>query len=84
MFGVKRCTINKWRRIGVIPAPVGRNRYARYEQTHVEAIRAWLALRHHFVSGTAALAYCRESGISLSEYLREREQSVREFGIGIA
>ena len=83
-FGVSPRTIHCWRARGVIPAPLGTRRYARYGQVHIEAIQAWLAIRHHFVSGAAAVAYCRENGISLSEYLREREASVRDFGIGIA
>lgn len=83
-FGVSPRTIHGWRERGIIPAPFGSRKHAHYGQVHVEAIQAWLALRHHFVSGTAAIAYCRENGISLSEYLREREESVRDFGIGIA
>lgn len=85
MFGVKRRTIHKWRERGVMPAPFGARRgpSVRYGQVHVESIQAWLALRHHFVSGTAALQYCRETGMSLSQYLHERESAVRDFGIGI-
>lgn len=85
-FGVSRRTIHNWRQRGIIPPPLGTRRgpTARYGQAHVEAIQAWLALRHHFVSGTAALAHCREHGMTLTEYLREREASVRDFGIGIA
>lgn len=83
-FGVDHRTIHKWRERGVIPPPLGTRRHPRYEQTHIEAIQAWLAIRHHFVSGAAAVAYCRENGITLSEYLKEREASVRDFGIGIA
>ena len=85
-FGVSRRTIHEWRRRGIIPPPLGGKRgpTARYGQMHVEAILAWRALRHHFVSGTQALVYCRENDITLVQYLAEREASVREFGIGVA
>lgn len=84
-FGVSPRTIHDWIQRGIIPRPRGgRGPAARYDSEHVEAIQAWLALRHHFVSGAAALAYCRENGITLTRYLREREASVRAFGIGVA
>ncbi len=84
-FGVSHRTINEWVRRGVIPpARGGPGPAAYYDSEHVEAIQAWLALRHHFVSGAAAIAYCRENGITLAQYLRERESAVRDFGIGVA
>lgn len=83
-FGVSRRTIHDWIQRGIIPRPRGYGRWARYGVEHVDAIQAYLALRHHFVSGAAALAHCREHGITLNQYLRERERSVREFGIGVA
>lgn len=84
-FGVSRRTIHDWRERGIIPPPHGgRGLAAHYDSEHVEAIQAWLALRHHFVTGAAALAHCRENGITLTQYLHEREDSVKAFGIGIA
>lgn len=82
-FGVSRRTIYTWRRRGVLPPPYGPSCAARYGQAHVEAIEAWLALRHHFVSGAEALAHCRERGITLPQYLKERDASARAFGIGV-
>lgn len=85
-FGVSRRTIHKWRRQGIIPPPFGARRgpAARYGQAHIEGIQAWLALRHHFVSGAEALVHCRANGMTLTQYLHEREASVRDFGIGTA
>ena len=84
-FNVSPRTIHKWRRRGIIPPPLGGRRHARYGVAHVEAIVAWQALRHHFVSGSEALAHCRENGITLAQYLAQREASVRAFGImGVA
>lgn len=85
-FGISRATFYVWRKRGIVPPPtVGRRGPAvRYGPEHIAAIEAWLALRHHFVSGAAALAYCRDNGITLTDYLRERESSVKLFGIGVA
>lgn len=85
-FGVSERTIHDWRRRGIIPPPFGgpRGPTCSYGQVHVDAITAWMALRHHFTSGAAAIAYCRENGITLRDYLKERETAVRTFGIGIA
>lgn len=83
-FGVSPRTIHKWVRRGIVPKPWGHAASSRYGLPHVEAIQAWLALRHHFVSGEQALAHCRQRGITLAQYLREREASVKEFGIGCA
>lgn len=83
-FGVSRRTINDWVQEGIIPRPTGRGPNARYTTVHVEAIQAWFAFRHHFVSGAEAIAFCRESGITLTEYLKQREASIRDFGIGVA
>lgn len=85
-FGVSPRTIHSWRQRQIIPPPLGGKRgpSARYGPAHVEAIQAWLALHHHFVSGSQALAHCRANGITLPEYLHQREIAVREFGIGIA
>ncbi len=85
-FGVSHRTIHKWRMRGIIPPPFGSRRgpACYYGQAHIEAIVAWQALHHHFVTGSAALAYCAEAGITLPEYLAEREASVRDFGIGVA
>ncbi len=85
-FGVSYRTIQHWRRVGVIPPPFGSKRGpgCYYGQPHIEAIIAWQALHHHFVSGKEAIAHCREKGITLAQYLAEREASVKTFGIGVA
>lgn len=85
-FGITPSTFYVWRRRGIVPPPRGPKRGpgVRYSQEHVAAIEAWLALRHHFVSGSAALAYCRATDITLAQYLAEREASIKLFGIGVA
>ena len=84
-FNVSPRTIHQWRGLG-FPPPLGDRRgpVCRCGQEHVEWIVAWQDLHHHFVSGVQALAYCRDNGITLTDYLKQREASVREFGIGVA
>lgn len=83
-FGVTRNTVHSWRKRGIIPAPFGQGKGSWYGNPHVEAIEAHRALQHNNVSTQAALAHCRESGITLTQYLKSRELSIQTFGIGIA
>jgi phage terminase Nu1 subunit (DNA packaging protein) len=84
-FGVSPRTIHDWVQRDIVPRPFGgRGRNASYGQVHVEAIEAWLAHHHHFVSGKDALEFCRENGITLREYHLLRERAIRDFGIGVA
>jgi hypothetical protein len=83
-FGVSPRTIHCWRTRHGFPPPTGGRRHARYGRVHIEWIVAWQALHHHFVSGQQAVAHCREEGITLPQYVAERERAVRDFGIGVA
>jgi transposase len=84
-FGVSPRTIHDWVQRDIVPRPFGgRGPGASYGQVHVEAIEAWLAHRHHFVSGSEAVAFCRENGITLREYHLLRERAIKDFGIGVA
>lgn len=84
-FGVRRKTIYWWMQRGIVPRPYGgRGPNARYGQAHVEAIQAWQALRHNNTSGAQVVAHCRERGITVRQYLIEREQAIKDFGIGVA
>jgi DNA-binding transcriptional MerR regulator len=83
-FGVTRHTVHSWRRRGVIPPPYGKSKGAFYGRVHVEAIEAHRALQHNNVSTKDAIAFCRESGITLTQYIKTREEAIQTFGIGIA
>ena len=83
-FGVTRNTVHSWRKRGVIPPPYGSGKGAWYGRAHVEAIEAHRALQHNKVSTTDALIFCRETGITLVQYIQQREAAIRSFGIGIA
>jgi DNA-binding transcriptional MerR regulator len=83
-FGVTRNTVHSWRKRGVIPPPYGFGKGAWYGRQHVEAIEAHRALQHNNVHTTDALAFCREAGITLSQYIKTREEAIQTFGIGVA
>jgi DNA-binding transcriptional MerR regulator len=81
-FGLSRHTIHDYVRRKIIPPPHGRGRRARYGTVHVTAIRAWQRLRHFHVSGTEVVRYCQDEGISLDQYVDQRERAIKTFGIG--
>lgn len=82
-FGVTPKAIQRYRERGIIPPPYGRTRNARYGLAHVEAIEDYHALKHAFVYPAHALAFCREEGIPLRQYLRDRLQSATDNALGI-
>jgi DNA-binding transcriptional MerR regulator len=86
LFNIKPRTYHLWRARyrDAFPPPRGHGMYARYDNSHVEALRAFLALRHNNIPATQAVAYCAETGISLTQFVAQRERAIREFGIGIA
>lgn len=59
------------------------NRFARYGPRHVEQLRAYAALRHNNTNLTELATFLREEGISVVEYVTRREQSIKEFGLGV-
>lgn len=83
-FGISVHTLHNWTRRKLIPAPIGRTKGARYGLIHIEAIQAALDLQHNNVSIAQATAYCLETGESLAQYVRRREEAIRTFGIGVA
>jgi len=82
-FNVSQSTIWYWVSQGIIPPPYGKNRYAHYGLKHIEEIEAYLAIKHNNVWAREAVAFCKEAGITLSEYVKIREQSIRENGMGV-
>jgi predicted DNA-binding transcriptional regulator AlpA len=83
-FGLSRWTIYQYVKRGILPPATGTGRGAHWTNAHREALAAWMALRHNNVSGSQAVAFCKEEGISLPDFLKQREASIRTFGIGIA
>jgi transposase-like protein len=83
-YGISPHTLAKWRERGLVPRPFGWGRGTHYGQIHIEAIEAHLAIKHNNVSIAQAVAYCKEAGITLPEYVKTREQSIRHFGLGVA
>lgn len=84
-FNVSRRTIRYYVEEGVIPPPSPpRGRNAQYDIRHVEAIQAYRALKHTNVVLDDAIAFCKEEGITLQQFLQRRENTIRQFGIGIA
>ncbi len=83
-FGLSRKTIHAYVAKGLIPPPRGIGRWATYGHDHVEAIRAYQALRHNNTSMIELSAFLREEGISIVEYVRRRERAVRAYGLGLA
>jgi hypothetical protein len=67
-----------------MPRPYGRTCNATYGQIHLEWIDAYLAIKHNNVNPVDALAFCREMGWSLAQYVTKREEAIRAFGLGIA
>ena len=83
-FNLSRDTIHHYVEKGLIPRPHGYGRWATYGNEHVAAIRAYQALKDNNTSRAEVVAHCREEGISLVEYVHERETHIREFGLGVA
>jgi len=82
-FGVSKETIKTWKRRGILPPPYGKNKGAWYGRAHVEAIEAYRCLQHNNVTARAAVEFCRETGLTLAQYLKTREVSIQTFGIGV-
>lgn len=82
-FNLRPATIRQYTWRGIIPAPYGKDRNARYGRAHVEAIEAYLALKHAFVYPAHALAHCREEGIPVKQYLLDRLQSATDNALGV-
>jgi hypothetical protein len=82
---INRRTYESWRQRypHLFPPPHGKTFAARYGPEHIEAVRAFLALKHNFAPVTHVTAYCAETGISLLQYVKQREQSIRDHGIGV-
>lgn len=76
--------INKLVERGVIPPPVGVSRNARYSMKHVTEYHAYMDIKHNNATVNQVVAYCRKKGISLADYVRQRETSIHYHGIGIA
>lgn len=83
-FNVSPRTIHSYAWRGIIPPAIGAGRAARYDRRHVEAIIAFQALKHNNATTREVVALCKELGISLSTYVKQREAAIREFGIGVA
>jgi DNA-binding transcriptional MerR regulator len=84
-FGYSRGTIKKLILRGLVPPARARGRYATYGPEHVEALAAYQALIHNNTSMPDVALLCREEGISIVEYTRRREASIRFHGLaGIA
>ena len=83
-FNVGPRTIHKYMEDKGMPRPIGYGRWATYDRRHVEWIEAYNALKHNNVYPAQAIAFCRESGISLRQYVLLKEQSIRDHGLGIA
>ena len=82
-FNLKPLTIRGYVARRIIPPPYGTTRNASYGLAHIEAIEAYIALKNNNVYPAQALAHCQEAGISLRQYVLERERSIRLHGIGI-
>jgi len=84
LTGYKRTGIYTLVRKGIVSPPTGpKNRYARWTQRHVAEVRAWLDLKHNNCPGSELGPHLREEGISIVEYVTRREQSIKEFGLGV-
>ena len=83
-LGVTISVVHHWVERGIIPPPIGKTRNARYTMKHVSEYRAWLDLKHNNASVKQVVAHCRERGISLKDYVTQREAAIRAYGIGIA
>lgn len=84
LFGLSKHTVHTYVKRGILPRPEGPACAARYGRRHVEAMRAWRALQHTRVSGAEVVAFCREEGISLPEYVRRRERRIATLGMDVA
>jgi DNA-binding transcriptional MerR regulator len=85
LFGLSPRTIQDYVYRKILPPARCTGRGARaYGREHVEALRAYMAIRHNNVSAADAVRFCDEEGISLPEFVRRREVSIKTFGIGIA
>ena len=84
-FNIKPGTYHKWRERypDFFPPPRGHTRWSQYGPEHVEALNAFFALKHHFAPVAQVTAYCAETGISLKQYIQQREQAIRHHGIGV-
>lgn len=82
-FPITPRTIEYYVAEGIIPPPTGKTRAARYDHRHIEGIKAYRALQHSNVFGRHAVEFCREEGISLPEFVKQREDSLKTNGIGI-
>ena len=84
LFGLSRAAIHKYRRQRLIPPPSPPHRWGKYGREHVEAIRAIMALRHTATSLREVAALCTEDGISVVDYVRRREESIKRHGLSVA
>lgn len=80
-FGLSRKTINTYVCRGIIPPPRGRTRNASYTTAHVDALRAYQALKHNNTVLTELGAYLREENLTLVEYVRAREERIKDHGL---
>ena len=83
LFGLTRKTIHEWSYRGLIPPHNGCRKYATYDNRHVEAIRAIRALQDLSPHLTDLGPFLKEEGITIQQYVAQREQSLREHGLGI-
>jgi hypothetical protein len=68
---------------GYLPHAHGHTRRARYGMEHILAFHAYRALKDHNVILREALALCKETGLSLTDYVHGREAAIRQFGLGV-
>lgn len=84
LTGVPVRTIHWWVHEGHVPPPHGGRKYATYTHDHLEAIRAYLALKHNNTVMKEVAVFIKEEGITLVEYLKAREDTIRYHGLGVA
>lgn len=82
--GLSRWTIKHLIRERIIPPARGVGRWATYGPEHVAAARAWKKLRHASTTTTELAEFLQDERITVVEYVRRREASIKAHGLGVA
>lgn len=81
-FGVSRSVVYNAVKRGYIPPPHPHaDPTQRWDISHVAEMRAYLALRDNNTVFGQVLTLLREDGITLADYLRRREDGIKQHGL---